>query len=100
MLLHKKQRFQGTTVNPKTKMLSHSGAASLITAAIPDIRFRTTKSSWPKSTEHRQCADNLTQTGLDRSDLLAHVPRHKLQCTDVLIKKEEADRRIEKTRQV
>lgn len=98
LLLNTEPRFQGTTVNPKscfiwsvqTKTQSDRGTASLTAAAIPEVRFRTNKSSWPKSTEHRQCTDNLAQTGLDRSDLLTHVPRHRLHCTDVLLKKEEA----------
>lgn len=52
----------------QTKTLSHGRAVSPAAAAVPEVRFRTTKSSWPKSTEHRQRTDSLAQAGLERSD--------------------------------
>lgn len=84
--LRTEPRFQGTTVNPHTRFVwsaqteSQSrgvAAASPTAAAIPEVIFRTTKSSWPKSTEHRQCTDRLAQAGLDRSDLHTLTDVHR-----------------------
>lgn len=83
----------------KLKTWSHTAAVAAVAvaaaaAAIPEVRFWTTKSSWPKSTERRQCTDSLAQAGLDGSDLhlLTDVHRQALHCTDALLQKEEAGR--------
>lgn len=70
------------------------------TVDIPAGRFRTTKSSWPKSTEHRQCTDNLAQAE-DGTDLsLTQWCALAQHCTHVLLRKEEADRMYAECRRV
>lgn len=68
LLLHTDRRLQGIA-NPKRCFIwSVLTKTQTQTVDIPVGRFRTTKSSWPKSTEHRQCTDNLAQAGRDRSE--------------------------------
>lgn len=66
---------------------AHLNLAQYMNRSIPEVKFRTTKSSWVKSTEHRQPNTGRIGKSWFRPTHLCVQEPH---CTDVLLQKEGA----------